>query len=60
MIIVLLAIVFRLILGRWVCVNMSEARSIMPNMRKPIRSLTAILLSLFTNSLLIIILIRIV
>jgi hypothetical protein len=32
----------------------------MPNMRKPIRSLTAILLSLLTNSLLIIILIRII
>jgi hypothetical protein len=60
MIIVLLVVVFMLILGRWVCVNMRLARSIMPIMRKPIRSLTAILLSLLTNSLLIIMLISII
>ena len=58
--IIVLLVVFRLTLGRWVCVNMSEARSIMPIMRKPIRSLTAILLSLLMNSLLIIILISII
>jgi hypothetical protein len=60
MMIVLLAIVFRLTLGKLACVNMSEARRIMPIMRNPIRSLTAILLSLLTNSLLIIILISII